>query len=524
MLRRKGGFTTRIHVPTALQSLVGRREVWRSTQTDNAREARLRESIWQHHFSTLFVTLLRTRRTMPKDQLATLVSDYLDARLEEVEERLVIDLPGRTEVDRDVWQNSIIEKLETIELQLIEGDYSQTNAEARAMLPAGASEVTTGVLARRLIEAQYDALRAELSTLHGKPLQRVRLVARAAEMAAPASSRKESPRVSQICSEYMQTTAVAQKWAEGTIKSRRQSVHLLTDFLDDMPIGDVTKAHMTDAYKLLPRMPVRYDKRYPTLTPKATIEAADKAGDAERYSPKSCNMRLEVWKAVFRYAVNHDTIDRSPADHLKAFAMGRAQDARDAFTDAQLIAFMHWLKRERTERPEHYWVARVMAYTGMRLEEASALRPCDVRTVDGVLCVEVSSDAGQIKTENAARFIPVHSAMRDELHHYASSRSAQPTANLWGLEADRFGKWSAALSKRLNKRLQSAIQGKSKKLVVESLRNTFATRLKAADVQEHVISELMGHAVDSLSVGRYGKKLEPEKLRANIERLVLPTL
>lgn len=524
MLRRKGGFTTRIHVPTTLQSLVGCREVWRSTKTDDAKEAKLRESIWQHHFSALFVTLLRARRIMSKDQLATLVSDYLDARLEEIEERLVTDLPGIAEVDRDVWQDSIVEKLEAIELQLIEGDYSQTTAQAQSMLPAGASEVTTGVLARRLIEAQYDALRAELSALNGKPLQRVRLVARAAEKTEPAVAQKESPRISQVCSEYMQTTAVAQGWAAGTIKSRRQSVHLLTDFLDDMPIRDVTKAHMTDAYKLLPRMPIRYDKRYPKLTPKSCIEAADKVEDAERYSPKSCNMRLEVWKAVFRYAVNDDTIEKSPADHLKTFAMGRAQDARDAFTDGQLIAFMSLLRAERDQRPEHYWIARVMAYTGTRLEEASALRPCDVREVDRVLCIEVSPDASQIKTENAARLIPIHSAIRDELRRYASSRSGQPTANLWGLEADRFGKWSAALSKRLNKRLQSAIPGKSRKLVVESLRNTFATRLKAADVQEHAISELMGHAVDSLSVGRYGKKLEPEKLRANIERLVLPAL
>jgi hypothetical protein len=102
MLRRKGGFTTRIHVPTALQSLIGRREVWRSPQTDNAREARLRESIWQHHFSTLFVTLLRD--------------------------------------------------LEAIELQLIEGDSSQTASQAQAMLPSGTSDVAIGVLARRLIE------------------------------------------------------------------------------------------------------------------------------------------------------------------------------------------------------------------------------------------------------------------------------------------------------------------------------------------------------------------------------------
>jgi integrase len=94
--------------------------------------------------------------------------------------------------------------------------------------------------------------------------------------------------------------------------------------------------------------------------------------------------------------------------------------------------------------------------------------------------------------------------------------------NLWGLEKDRHGKWSVSLSKRLNKRLGAAIPGKSRKLVVESLRNTFATRLKAADVQEHAISELMGHAASSLAVGRYGKKLEPAKLQANIEKLSIP--
>lgn len=111
---------------------------------------------------------------------------------------------------------------------------------------------------------------------------------------------------------------------------------------------------------------------------------------------------------------------------------------------------MFLLKNERAERPEHYWVARVMTYNGARLEEASALRPCDVREIDGVLCIEVSPEASQTTTENAARLIPVHSDIQDELRQHASTRSSQPTANLWGLEADRFGKRSAALSKRLS--------------------------------------------------------------------------
>jgi len=131
----------------------------------------------------------------------------------------------------------------------------------------------------------------------------------------------------------------------------------------------------------------------------------------------------------------------------------------------------------------------------------------------------VSDDASRTKTENSARLVPVHSAFAGELRAYLKKHRGKPEVNLWGLKADRDGKLSASLSKRLSKRLAKAIPNKPPKLVVESLRNSFATRLKAADVQEHVISELMGHAVNSLSVGRYGKKLEPAKLREQVERL-----
>ncbi len=523
MLRRKGLFTTRVCIPAELQDLIGRRELWRSTQTGDPREARLREALWRHHFEALFIQLRRSAGTMAQAQLSALVTEYLEARLEEVEERLALSLRSASETDRDAWVDSIAEQLQRIEVQLMHGDYSQTEAEARQLLPH-AGEIAEAILARRLLEAKFDALRAELDALHGKPMRRAQIVAKVLTQEELPVTPKATPRISELCRDYIKTTGTAQSWSSKTLASREQASHLLIDFLDDMPIGEVTRQHMTDAYLLLPRMPSHFTKRYPKLTPKATIEAADKKNDQDRYSPKSCNLRLEVWKSLFKYAVQHDVIAKSPADHLKAFAEGKAQDARDAFTDEQLKAFLGLLKAEREARPEHYWIARVMAYTGLRLEEASALRPCDVREVDGVWCVDVSPTAGNVKTENAARLVPLHSALMDELRAYARERKGKPEGNLWELEQDRSGKWSAALSKRMNNRLKRALPEKSTKLVLESLRNTFATRLKAADVQEHVISELMGHAVEGLAVGRYGKRLMPSRLWEQIERLRLPPI
>ncbi len=44
-------------------------------------------------------------------------------------------------------------------------------------------------------------------------------------------------------------------------------------------------------------------------------------------------------------------------------------------------------------------------------------------------------------------------------------------------------------------------------------------RLKNADVQEHVIAEVVGHENDNITTGRYGKKSDVTKLAEAVERL-----
>ena len=55
--------------------------------------------------------------------------------------------------------------------------------------------------------------------------------------------------------------------------------------------------------------------------------------------------------------------------------------------------------------------------------------------------------------------------------------------------------------------------------VFHSFRNTVATRLKYADVQEHGIAELLGHENDNITTGLYGGKLDVEKLAEAVEHL-----
>jgi integrase len=156
-----------------------------------------------------------------------------------------------------------------------------------------------------------------------------------------------------------------------------------------------------------------------------------------------------------------------------------------------------------------------MLYGGLRLEEAAQLRPQDIREQDGVWVIDVNEEAGALKTENAARLVPLHSAIRQSVVAFAREVAGE---NLWGLSEDATGRYSGALSKYLNRRIDTNVTD-DKRFNAYSLRRTFATRLKYADVQEFAISELMGHAVTTLSTGTYGKKLDVGRLSTAVERL-----
>lgn len=56
-----------------------------------------------------------------------------------------------------------------------------------------------------------------------------------------------------------------------------------------------------------------------------------------------------------------------------------------------------------------------MLFGGLRLEEAAKLAPMDIKTVDGVVVLDINRRVGRLKTKNADRLVPVHSAI---LPHY----------------------------------------------------------------------------------------------------------
>jgi integrase len=458
---------------------------------------------------------------MTQQQIDTLVSQYLTARLHEAEETVAL---LEDPVAREVRQFEITDTLYEITAALAAGDVGAYLDTASTLLRSG-DPVRVRVLARRLAEAHHEALLAELRGLGGEPMRPLPrpmyeangtpVAGSASTLAADVASGKL---LSEVVGEYAEQKRIAGRWTVKTERLNRYILDAVTELLGDKPILGIGKEDGRELFRLIPRVPSHAAKRYPHATVREAIALADSAGNTERLSPKSVNIWFTNVKSLFKWAVENDYIDKSPMIVLKEVDEADADQQRPAFDDGELDAFFTLLTEDTS--PAMQWVPRLMLYAGLRLEEAAGLRGCDIREESGLLVIDVRKHAERrVKTTAAKRIVPVHDALASALATYA--RSVKPEENLWRLAKDSSDTFSGALSKRLNNRIRRAVPG-NEKLVAYSLRHTFSTRLKQADVQEHVISELMGHKVDSLAVGRYGKKLKAPFLKVAIDKLVLP--
>jgi len=162
-----------------------------------------------------------------------------------------------------------------------------------------------------------------------------------------------------------------------------------------------------------------------------------------------------------------------------------------------------------------------MAYTGW-LEEAAAIRPCDVREVDGVWCIEVSEEASNTKTENAARLVPVHTALQPELRALVPANQGAPKANL---ESYARQAWEAERARvqaepQAPQGDQGQVQQAGDRVSAQHIRDT-PKGCRRPRVRHQRVD---GPLVEALSTGRYGKKVDARNLFTQVEKLSLPAI
>ncbi|WP_348637607.1 DUF6538 domain-containing protein [Minwuia sp. IMCC3077] len=252
-------------------------------------------------------------------------------------------------------------------------------------------------------------------------------------------------------------------------------------------------------------------------TPQYLLREDNASKNADRLlSDKSVNKHLQFLSGLLRWGVREELIGGNPAEGLSIRKRGRDWDQRFAYDNEQIKRLLSelWLHEER---PERRWVPLIAAYSGMRLEEICQLRCCDVVEHDGFWCFSVNDEAGPLKTAAAQRLVPLHPELiRLGFLDFVDELIDLPMQRLWSnLQPNRLGRYSNSVGKWFG-RYKRDRGFEDRKYCFHSFRHTFINHLKQDGVAEPIIRQIVGHQEASITLGRYGKDYDVDKLHASL--------
>jgi integrase len=167
-------------------------------------------------------------------------------------------------------------------------------------------------------------------------------------------------------------------------------------------------------------------------------------------------------------------------------------------------------------KPARFWIPLLGLFTGLRVAEASQLRPDDFELINDIWCVRVTGDAvGQsldansqrLKTLASRRWIPLHPKLIElGLLDYVMDR--QKTKKLWMWDGLRwnsksgFGKYP---SRDFHEWATAVGVHQHRRKVFHSFRSTIAQELERCGLEGELIDRFLGHEVKTTRNQSYSR-------------------
>lgn len=356
-------------------------------------------------------------------------------------------------------------------------------------------------LSRRLID----------SLLHEE--KKIHVTAPAPE---PSTAKPKSPKLSKIIDFYIQERIP--RW---TLKSRMEyecMFGIMLRLLGDREIASYDRKTCVACRDTLLKLPPNYNKNKKYQGKTLAEVLAMKS--FRPLHPITVNKYIVLLSSLFKWAVRQDYITRNPAEGLKMPVRRKASQEREAFSREDLQRIVDNLPYIPL-LPERFWIPLIAMYSGMRLDEICQMTLDDVHEIDDILCFDINDDGDKIlKTVASKRVVPVHPELLGlGFKEYLECQRKRKEKMLWSnLLKDKYGYWGSVFGKwyrHFNRKYVT----KDPKKCFHSFRHTLADSLKQLDVQETLISEILGHANANITTGRYGKPYHPDRLLAALEKL-----
>ncbi len=314
---------------------------------------------------------------------------------------------------------------------------------------------------------------------------------------------------------YVEDQKTEGKWRPKTEDEFRACLNLLQEYFGDMPVDSITFENMREYREILKRFPKnRLKGKYKGKSIAEILEI--KILPEDTMSTSSVNKYLSRTSSLFNYAVKRDFMRKNPAVGMEIKQEKRDHELRDCFTPDDLgKLFGSEEYREDKHRSSYrFWLPILALYTGCRLDELCQLHLDDIQQVGGVWVLDINDkEEKKVKSKAGKRRVPLHPFLIEDLKFiaYVESLQAKGHKRLFpelALRRDGYGQTASKWFQRYRARCGIIEGGK----VFHSFRHTFDNALKQNRVDGNMISELMGHAMDSLAMSRYADPYRPKVL------------
>lgn len=292
--------------------------------------------------------------------------------------------------------------------------------------------------------------------------------------------------------------------AKNISKGTRDSVtqFLSTIFLDiigaDTKVKDTTVKDLVHVKEQLFRLPRRNIPKYQGKSTKQLLKM--NIPEEDRLTINRVQGCVNYIKRYFNYCFAQQLIPFNPANFISVTREETAIDEREPFTREEVRELLQLSDKLNNQHARTIYYT--LAYTGMRLSE---LWKCSINQIDGVYCFDLTSKRIKLKTKSSHRLIPMHDKLIELGIHEVLTEALQVYK-------------SNSIGCHYKRNLRGRVTDNPKK-VMYSLRHSFATELKYSKVDSLVISELMGHSHEGMTMGRYASRYPVEILKEAIDSL-----
>jgi integrase len=336
--------------------------------------------------------------------------------------------------------------------------------------------------------------------------------------AKPAEARQT---LSDLVRAYFEEGDRAKRW---TAKSRQELEALYALMLEvlgkDKPLCELTRKDFAYLKDMLTRLPSNRAKS-PLYRTKTVLELASmKLPPDDLLSVTSINKILIRVSSLAKFGVRQGLLANNYAEGMTLAKSKRDDQEREPYNADDMKKLLAAQAAGPHRHPWQEWIPLLLAYQGMRVNEAAQLHLSDLLDVEGILALHINAkgDGKRLKTSNAERIIPIHpELLRLGFLEYVEGVRKTGALRLFPelhLQRDGYG---AGVTKWWAHRREKIGLGHRD---LHSLRHTVATALREAGVQEDVVADILGHSrSDKETFGRYAKAGTARLLLDALKRL-----